>query len=112
MLQHSRSSSGQKELTDINELADEYLRLAYHGLTAKDKSFNAAMKTDYDDSIGLIKIISQDIGRVILNLITNAFYAVSERKKLQPEAYEPVVSVKTLKIPPSGGGVGRDTCKG
>ena len=98
MLQHSRSSSGQKELTDINALADEYLRLAYHGLRAKDKTFNAAMKTDYDESIGLIKIITQDIGRVVLNLITNAFYAVSERKKQQTEIYEPVVSVKTKKL--------------
>ena len=97
MLQHSRSSSGQKELTDINTLADEYLRLAYHGLRAKDKTFNAAMKTDFDETIGLIKIIPQDIGRVVLNLITNAFYAVTERKKLQPEGYEPVVAVGTKK---------------
>ncbi len=77
MLQHSRSSSGQKEPTNINVLADEYLRLAYHGLRAKDKSFNATMKTDYDETIGNINIIPQDIGRVILNLITNAFYAAS-----------------------------------
>ena len=97
MLQHSRSSSGVKELTDINALADEYLRLAYHGLRAKDKTFNAAMKTDYDESIGLIKIMPQDMGRVILNLITNAFYAVTERKKLQPDNYEPIVSVSTKK---------------
>ncbi|MFM2326105.1 MAG: hypothetical protein RIR31_307 [Bacteroidota bacterium] len=75
MLQHSRSSSATKEPTDINKLADEYFRLAYHGLRAKDKSFNATLKTDYDDSIGNINIIPQDIGRVILNLITNAFYA-------------------------------------
>lgn len=98
MLLHSRSSSGQKELTDINALADEYFRLAYHGLRAKDKTFNAAMKTDYDESLGLIKVIPQDIGRVVLNLITNAFYAVSERKKQQPEGYEPVVSVNTKKL--------------
>ncbi len=98
MLQHSRSSSGQKELTDINALADEYLRLAYHGLRAKDKTFNAAMKTDFDETIGLIKVIPQDIGRVVLNLITNAFYAVSVRKKQQPELYEPVVSVSTKKL--------------
>ena len=77
MLQHSRSSSGVKEPTDINALADEYLRLAYHGLRAKDKSFNATMKTDFDETIGNINIIPQDIGRVILNLITNAFYAAS-----------------------------------
>ena len=98
MLQHSRTSSGKKEPTDINVLADEYLRLAYHGLRAKDKSFNAAIKTDYDENIGLIKIISQDIGRVILNLITNAFYAVMEKKKLQPAGYEPTVTVSTKKI--------------
>ena len=97
MLQHSRTSSGQKELTDINALADEYFRLALHGLRAKDKTFNAAMKTDYDESIGLIKIIPQDIGRVILNLITNAFYVVTEKKKQLPEGYEPVVSVSTKK---------------
>ena len=81
MLQHSRSSSGKKNSTDINALADEYLRLAYHGLRAKDKSFNATMKTDFDESIGKINIIPQDIGRVILNLINNAFYAVNEKKK-------------------------------
>jgi signal transduction histidine kinase len=103
MLQHSRSSSGVKEPTDINALADEYLRLAYHGLRAKDKSFNAAMKTDYDVSIGLVKVIPQDIGRVILNLITNAFYAVTEKKKApQPPKggveYEPVVTVSTKKV--------------
>ena len=96
MLQHSRTSSGQKELTDINALADEYLRLAYHGLRAKDKTFNAAMKTDYDEAIGLIKIIPQDIGRVILNLITNAFYVETKKKKQSAEgSYEPVVSVST-----------------
>ncbi len=104
MLQHSRSSSGVKEPTNINTLADEYLRLAYHGLRAKDKSFNATMKTDFDESIGNINIIPQDIGRVILNLITNAFYAVTEKKKLQSSVqtagqpgYEPTVSLSTKK---------------
>lgn len=99
MLQHSRTSTGQKELTDINALADEYLRLAYHGLRAKDKTFNAATKTDYDENIGLIKIIPQDVGRVILNLITNAFYAVNEKKKTAAEGYEPVVTISTKKLP-------------
>ncbi len=103
MLQHSRSSNGQKESTDINALADEYLRLAYHGLRAKDKSFNATMKTDYDETIGNINIIPQDIGRVILNLITNAFYAVDEKKKAPqpPEGgvpYDPSVLVSTKKM--------------
>ncbi len=97
MLQHSRSSSGQKEPTDINALADEYLRLAYHGLRAKDKDFNATMKTDFDESIGNINIITQDIGRVVLNLITNAFYVVNEKKKSGIENYEPTVSVSTKK---------------
>ena len=98
MLQHSRSSSVVKELTDINKLADEYFRLAYHGLRAKDKSFNATLKTDYDKSIGNINIIPQDIGRVILNLITNAFYAVDEKKKSGVENYAPTVDVSTKKI--------------
>ena len=98
MLQHSRSSSGTREPTDINALADEYLRLAYHGLRAKDKSFNATMKTDYDESIGNINIIPQDIGRVTLNLITNAFYVVDEKKKSGIMNYEPTVSVSTKKL--------------
>ncbi|WP_395048451.1 two-component regulator propeller domain-containing protein [Flavobacterium sp.] len=98
MLQHSRTSSGQKEPTDINKLTDEYLRLAYHGLRAKDKSFNATMKTDYDETIGKINIIPQDMGRVILNLITNAFYVVDEKKKQIGEDYEPTVSVSTKKV--------------
>ena len=97
MLQHSRTSSGEKEPTDINALADEYLRLAYHGLRAKDKSFNATMKTDFDETIGKVNIVPQDIGRVILNLITNAFYTVSEKKKQAGDDYEPTVSVSTNK---------------
>jgi signal transduction histidine kinase len=98
MLQHSRTSSGQKESTDINALADEYLRLAYHGLRAKDKSFTAVAKTDFDDTIGNINIIPQEIGRVILNLINNAFYAVDEKRKSGIENYEPTVSVSTKKV--------------
>ena len=98
MLQHSRSSSGVKEPTDINALCDEYLRLSYHGLRAKDKSFNAKFETDFDNSIGNINIISQDIGRVLLNLINNAFYAVTEKKKSGVEEYNPSVSVATKKI--------------
>ena len=105
MLQHSRSNSGVKEPTNINTLADEYLRLAYHGLRAKDKTFNATMITDFDESIGNINIIPQDIGRVVLNLINNAFYAVHEREKLIANShqliafpYEPTVSVSTKKV--------------
>ena len=108
MLQHSRSSSGQKEPTDINALADEYLRLSYHGLRAKDKTFNASIKTDFDETIGKINIIQQDIGRVILNLITNAFYAVNEKALsavITPTAakYEPTVTVSTRRLNSSSG---------
>jgi signal transduction histidine kinase len=98
MLQHSRTPSSQKEPISINALADEYLRLSYHGLRARDNSFAATMKTDYDESIGSINIIPQDIGRVLLNLYTNAFYAVTENKKQHLENYEPTVSVSTKKI--------------
>ena len=105
MLQHSQVSSGQKEPTDINKLADEYLRLAYHGLRAKDKSFNATLKTDFDESIGNINIIPQDIGRVVLNLINNAFYAVQIKQREAPSLYEPTVSISTkLLITPLGDG--------
>ena len=97
MLQHSRQSSGKKEPTDINKLADEYLRLSYHGLRAKDKNFNATMETDFDNSIGKINIIPQDIGRVLLNLFNNAFYAVNEQKNKNLISYEPKVSVTTNK---------------
>ena len=103
MLQHSRSSSGVKEPTDINALCDEYLRLSYHGLRAKDKTFNATMKTDFDNSIGNINIIPQDIGRVVLNLINNAFYAVNEKQKQNISGYEPTVEIKTTQNPLSGG---------
>lgn len=98
MLQHSRTSSGKKEPTDINALTDEYLRLSYHGLRAKDKTFNATMETNYDESLGKINIISQDVGRVILNLFTNAFYSVTDKKKMLKEGYTPTVSVSTKKI--------------
>ncbi len=111
MLNHSRSSSVEKEPTDINALADEYLRLTYHGIRAKDKSFNATIKTYFDESIGKINIIPQDVGRVILNLLTNAFYAVKEKKnnltypasegepvKVGIDNYEPTVSISTRVI--------------
>ncbi len=98
MLQHSRSSSALKEPTDINALANEYLRLSYHGFRAKDKSFDATLETDFDNSIDKINIIPQDIGRVLLNVYNNAFYAVNEKMKLQPEDYAPAVSVSTKKV--------------
>ena len=95
MLQHSRSSNGVKEPADINVLADEYLKLAYHGLRAKDKTFNATLVTHYDETIGRISIVPQDIGRVILNLITNAFYAITEKSKQANEGYLPTVEIST-----------------
>lgn len=98
MLQHSRASGNKKEPTNINALADEYLRLAYHGLRAKDKSFNAQLVTDFDDDIMMIDVIPQDLGRVILNLLTNAFYAVNEKQKSGLKNYEPTVSIHTKKI--------------
>ena len=103
MLQHSSKSTGQKELTDINTLADEYIRLAYHGLRAKDKLFSAVIKTDFDHSIEKMYTIPQDIARVLLNLYNNAFYAVNEKKKQDPGAYEPAITVSTKRFrTPSG----------
>ncbi|MBD0776299.1 nuclear transport factor 2 family protein [Maribacter sp. ANRC-HE7] len=98
MLQHSRKSTAEKEPTDINKLADEYLRLAYHGLRAKDKSFNAELVTDFDEHIEKVNMIPQDMGRVILNLITNAFYAVNEKKQQKPKVYKPAVTVSTKRV--------------
>jgi signal transduction histidine kinase len=97
MLQHSQSSKGVKEPTNINALADEYLRLAYSGFRAKDKEFIAELKTDFNNEIGKINTIPQEIGRVLLNLYNNAFYAVNERRKAEGLGYEPIVSVSTKK---------------
>jgi signal transduction histidine kinase len=96
MLQHSRIDGGKKELTDINALADEYLRLSYHGLRAKDKTFNSVLETHFDPSIKPVNIVQQEIGRVLLNLLNNAFYAVHEKKKTSDSNYEPTVSVSTV----------------
>ena len=98
MLEHSRNSSGKKELVDINVLADEYLRLAYHGLRAKDKSFNSDFTTDFDETLPKVEIIPQDLGRVVLNLINNAFYAVSARAENKEENYKPLVTVSTKNL--------------
>ncbi len=98
MMQHSQVSTGQKQPTDINALADEYLRLSYHGLRAKDKNFNADFKTNFDERIDKIAVVPQDIGRVLLNLFNNAFYAVNEKKKTADENYKPTVSIQTKKI--------------
>ncbi|MEO6732336.1 MAG: ATP-binding protein [Ferruginibacter sp.] len=98
MLQHSRGSTGTRVATDINALCDEYLRLSYHGLRARDNTFNAKIETDLDPAAGMVNMIPQDIGRVIINLLTNAFYAVSERKERSEHGYEPVVSISTKKL--------------
>ncbi len=103
MLQHARTSTGTKEPTDLNALADEYLRLSYHGLRAKDSSFNAKMVTDFDPSIGKVEVVPQDIGRVFLNIINNAFYATQQRRKDLTNfqnlsnlgTYEPTVSISS-----------------
>jgi two-component system NtrC family sensor kinase len=95
MLQHSRIGNNVKEPTNINKLADEYLRLAYHGLRAKDKSFNADLVTDFDENLPKINVLTQEVGRVLLNLFTNAFYATHQMQKKSGEAYKPIVSVKT-----------------
>ncbi len=99
MLQHSRAGSDQKEPTNINAMADEWLRLAYHGYRAKEKDFNATIKTDFDESIGKVNIIPQDIGRVFLNLFNNAFYSVNEKKSIAPAGFEPTIVVSTKKRP-------------
>jgi len=117
MLQHSRTSSGERELTDVNTLADEYLRLSYHGLRAKDKSFNADFKLEADKSLPKINVVPQDIGRVLLNLINNAFYAVDKRAKATPQPpkggvknvpnkYRPTVTISTQFLKSPSGDLG------
>jgi len=103
MLLHSRGSSGHKEPVDINALCDEYIRLSYHGFRAKDKSFNADFKLEIDESLPKIEVVPQDIGRVLLNLINNAFYVVNEKAKLNIEGFKPEVIVSTKLKPPFGG---------
>jgi two-component system NtrC family sensor kinase len=98
MLQHSRTSTPQREPTDLNVLADEYLRLAYHGLRANDKSFNATLIMDFDENLGKVSVVSQDMGRVLLNLFTNAFYATEDKRKTGLEGYQPTVQVSTKRV--------------
>jgi two-component system NtrC family sensor kinase len=102
MLQHSRTSTGEKQLTNINILADEFLKLSYHGLRAKDKNFNAELITNFDENLPKVNIAQQDIGRVLLNLFNNAFYAVNQKQKTAGPDYRPTVTVTTF-APPSGG---------
>lgn len=97
MLQHSRQAKGQAEPTDINALCDEYLRLSYHGMRAKDKTFNADFKTAFDETIGKVPLVSQDVGRVLLNLFNNAFFAVAEKAQTQSADFKPMVLVQTRK---------------
>jgi len=95
MLQHSRTSTGERQLTNINQLADEFLKLSYHGLRAKDKSFNAELTTLFQPELPKVNLVAQDIGRVLLNLFNNAFYAVNEKKKTASEDYKPELTVST-----------------
>ena len=97
MLQHSRASTGQKEPADLNQLADEYLRLSYHGLRAKDKSFNATLETSFDNTLPNVAIVPQDVGRVLVNMFTNAFYSVAKKQKLAGAGYKPTVTLTTVK---------------
>ncbi len=98
MMQHSQSGSGQKDATNVNALAEEYLKLSYHGLRAKDKSFNATTETDFDETLPKIKIVPQDVGRLLLNLYNNAFYAVTEKARKETNTpYKPTVRVSTRK---------------
>ncbi|MEO6453982.1 MAG: ATP-binding protein [Ginsengibacter sp.] len=116
MLQHSRSNTGERQLTDFNALVNEYLKLSYHGFRAKDKSFNATIKTEFDENLAKINIIPQDIGRVLINLYNNAFYSVNEKKKTEGKDYNPTVSVTTamrgdraeLKIRDNGLGISKE----
>jgi two-component system NtrC family sensor kinase len=113
MLQHSRTSTGEKQLTNINTLADEFLKLSYHGLRAKDKSFNAELITNFDENLPKISIVQQDIGRVLLNLFNNAFYAINQKKKTSGVNYKPEVTVSTsieknnlvIKVKDNGNGI-------
>ncbi|WP_345110606.1 sensor histidine kinase [Hymenobacter algoricola] len=99
MLEHSRASTGERTPTDLNALADEYLRLSYHGLRAKDKSFNATLTTDFDPQLPAVEVVAQEVGRVLLNMFTNAFYAVQQRQKLGAAGYAPEVRVSTRRLP-------------
>jgi two-component system NtrC family sensor kinase len=113
MLQHSRTSTGEKQLTDINILADEFFRLSYHGLRAKDKAFNAELVTRFDEKLPKVNIAQQDIGRVLLNLFNNAFYAVNQKQKTAGPDYKPEVTVSTsieknnliIKVRDNGNGI-------
>ena len=98
MLEHARTSTGERQPTDLNALSDEYLRLAYHGLRAKNKEFNAQLITDFDPAIGLVNVVPQDMGRVLLNLFNNAFYAVREKQKTAIQGYPPTVTVTTRRL--------------
>ena len=98
MLEHSRTSSGERTPTNLNQLADEYLRLAYHGLRAKDKTFNATLQPDFDPALPLVEAVGPDLGRVLLNLLTNAFYAVKQRQLRGEAGYQPTVGISTRRV--------------
>ena len=98
MLEHSRTSAGERQPTDLNALADEYLRLAYHGLRAKDKTFNATLKADFDPALPRVEVVAPDLGRVLLNLLTNAFYAVKKRQQRAESGYAPTVAISTRRV--------------
>jgi two-component system, NtrC family, sensor kinase len=98
MLQHSRNTTGKKEKQDLNALMDEFLRLSYHGFRAREKNFNAILETHFDKELGLVDVIPQDMGRVLLNLFNNAFYSVQQKKKQAGDGFQPVVQVRTKRV--------------
>ena len=112
MLEHSRVSTGERQPTDLNALADEYMRLAYHGLRAKNKTFNADLKTDFDPNLPNVQVVPQDMGRVLLNLFNNAFYAVSQKQKMAPAHYQPTVSISTRFVPEGDTSIAQSTGPG
>jgi len=110
MLEHSRTNAGEKQPTDMNVLCDEFLKLSFHGLRAKDKSFNAELVTHFDPNLPKANVSQQDMGRVMLNLFNNAFYAVNQKKKTAGDDYKPEVTVTTF-APPSGGWGATRSCR-
>ena len=97
MLEHSRNSTGERQVTNINVLADEFMKLSYHGLRAKDKNFNAELVSNFDPNLPKVNIVQQDIGRVLINLFSNAFYAVNQKAKHAEPGYKPTVELETVR---------------
>jgi signal transduction histidine kinase len=98
MLMHSRAGSGDRQPTDLNALLAQYCNLAYHGFRAQDNSFNVTFENDYDPSLGMVRVVAQDVGRVFLNIISNACYAIHEKSKTSRLNYSPMIRLTTRKV--------------